>query len=408
MDPTISPPSTPGETDSHEPEEPDGTEGQTSDAPPEQPTEIDEATTTLGEQKEHVPAELTATVEALIALVGTVDDPNTLAQDRQAVIESAQHLSTALAAISDPDTPPELRQELTAIVKQVTSALEVVSGPAVPSDERSMLIVVIKRTTSTMDMICDPKTPREVRNPMIATVKDANHLAEISQDEGTAGSENASQNPPQSSGAPDASPEALQGVGASMDIARDRRTPPKERMELTRITQQVSALMKKMSDLGTSQQERSEAEKELEENTSRMKDQQEESAAAQKRPKESLGKAAAFCTSAIFESTRESALIKGLKPLVPDQWEEEGVKDFWEAKEKNNQTLDVLAQLRSNEHTHGPFEVVPLITALAELVPRDRLFGTLAGSALYCEQTAAYLEEESGITVGTWLADAGE
>ena len=77
-----------------------------------------------------------------------------------------------------------------------------------------------------------------------------------------------------------------------------------------------------------------------------MKDQQEESAAAQKRPKESLGKAAAFCTSAIFESTRESALIKGLKPLVPDQWEEEGVKDFWEAKEKNNQTLDVLAQLR--------------------------------------------------------------
>ena len=37
---------------------------------------------------------------------------------------------------------------------------------------------------------------------MIATVKDANHLAEISQDEGMAGSENASQNPPQKLGRP--------------------------------------------------------------------------------------------------------------------------------------------------------------------------------------------------------------
>ncbi|MFI8089360.1 hypothetical protein ACIF9R_13740 [Streptomyces sp. NPDC086080] len=369
---------------------------------------IDEATSTLNEQKDQVPEELAPAVETLISVVARVDDPRTLAQDRQGVVESAEHLSTALAAISDPSTPPELRKELTAIVKQVTSALEVVSDPGVAPEERSMLILVIKRTTSTLDMICEPKTPPEVRDPMIATVMDANHLAESSQRHLVADSTHASQIPPASSDTPQNTPEALQGVGASMEVARDPRTPPKDREELARVTQQVSALMKKINDPGTSQQERSEAGKELEEKTSRMKNEQEEAAAAQERPRESLGKAAAFCTSAVFESTRESDLMEGLKKLVPAQWEEEGVKDFWKAEEKSDDMLDVLAQLRSNEHAHGPFEVVPLITALAELVPRDKLFGTLGGSALYCEQTAKYLDEESGVTVGTWLTKTGE
>jgi hypothetical protein len=122
---------------------------------------------------------------------------------------------------------------------------------------------------------------------------------------------------------------------------------------------------------------------------------------------ESLGKAAAFCTSAVFESASESSIIRGLEKLVPAQWEDEGVKDFFKAQEKSNDQLDVLAQLRNNERSQAPFEVVPLVTALAEIVPRDRLFGSLGGSALSCQQTASYLDEKFGVTVGTWLTRAG-
>ncbi|MER7192860.1 hypothetical protein [Streptomyces flaveolus] len=360
--------------------------------------DIDEATTTLNEEKEKVPQELASTVDTLISIVSAVEDPKTSPQDREGVVETAKNLSTALAAIMDPRTPPELRKELTAIVKQVTSTLETVSGPRIPAEERSMLILVIKRTTSTLDMICAPKTPPGVRGQMITTVKDTTSAAKTSHG-AQAESAAASQNAPHGT---------LVAVGASHEIMHDRRTPPKERAQLADITLPVSALLKKINDPDTSKEERSEAEKDLKDKSARMKDQQEESASAQERPEESLGKAAAFCTSAIFESTPESALMRGLKKLVPPQWEDEGVKDFWKAKEESDDALDVLAQLRNNEHTHGSFEVVPLITELAEIVPKDKLFGTLGGSALSCKQTATYLEEEFGVTVGSWLTKTGE
>ncbi|GGQ57254.1 hypothetical protein [Streptomyces flaveolus] len=398
-DPTTSPSSTPsGTTDTSEPSDHGDTDEQTTEPPPEQKADIDEATTTLNEEKEKVPQELASTVDKLISIVSAVEDPRTLPQDREAVVESAKNLSTALAAIMDPRTPPELRKELTSIVKQVTSTLETVSDPRMPAEERSMLILVVKRTTSTLDMICDPKTPQGVRGQMITSVKDTTSAVETSHGS-QAGSTAASQDSPEAT---------LVAVGASHDIMRDRRTPPKERAQLAAITRQVSALLKKINDSETSKDERSEAEKELKDTSARMKDQQEESASAQERPEESLGKAAAFCTSAIFESTPESALMRGLKKLVPPQWEDEGVKDFWKAKEKSDDALDVLAQLRNNEHTHGSFEVVPLITELAEIVPKDKLFGTLGGSALACKQTATYVEEEYGVTVGSWLTKTGE
>ncbi|MGC9496341.1 hypothetical protein [Streptomyces sp. WG7] len=338
-------------------------------------------------------------METLIAVIGTVDDPETMPQDRQGVIESAKNLSTALAAINDPKTPPELRKELSAIVKQVASALEVVNGSRVPAEQRSALILVIKRTTSTLDLICDPKTPQDLRDRMITILKDATYAAERSQDGAQADAPDALR----STGYKQGAPGALVSVSSSADIMGDRRTPPEERERLAEITRQVSALLRKISDPGTSQEERSEARKELDEKTSRMKDQQEQSASAQERPEESLGKAAAFCTSAIFESTPESDLARGLKKLIPAQWDDEGVKDFWKAKEKSDEVVDVLAQLRNNEHTQGPFDVVPLITELAELVPHKELFGTLGGSALSCKQTATYLDEKFGVTVDTWL-----
>ncbi|MFC9056982.1 hypothetical protein ACFTXB_02865 [Streptomyces sp. NPDC057074] len=356
-------------------------------------------TTTLNEEKDRVPEELTSTVEKLISIISTVKDPDTLPQDRQGVIESAENLSAALAAVNDPGTPPELRKDLTAIVKQVTSVLGVAGDTRVPDEERSTLILVGKRTTSTLDMICDRKTPQDVRGQMVSTAKDTTQVAELTESS------------PAATGAKQQKQynlSALSPLGASSSIAGDRRTPPKEREQLTEITQQVSALLKKSNDSGASPDERSEAKKELEDKTSRMKDQQEQSASAQDRPEESLGKAAAFCTSAIFESTPESDLVRGLKKLIPAQWEAEGVKDFWKAKDKSNDTLDVLAQLRNNENTNGPFEVVPLITELAELVPHDKLFGTLGASALSCEQTATYLDEQFGVSVDTWLSKSSE
>ncbi|MFC9290518.1 hypothetical protein ACFT0E_28340, partial [Streptomyces sp. NPDC057052] len=362
----------------------------------------------LEEEKEKLPESLAPTVETLITVVDSVEDPQTSPQDRQGVVESAENLSTALAAISDRGTPPELRKELTAIVAQVTSALDAVSGPRVPAEQRSMLILVVKRTTTLLDVICDPRTPQVVRKQMIMILEDTTYVVARSQDESQAGSANTGEGPPGRLGPKQTTGNTLVLVSSSSEIMHDQRTPPKEREQLAKTTQQVSALLSKISDPRTSQKDRSRATKELGQKTSRMKDQQEQSVAAQERPKEALGKAAAFCTSAIFETTPESTLMRGLKKLVPPQWETEGVKDFWKAQEENDDTLDVLAQLRNDERTHGPFEVAPLITALAELVPHDKLFGSLGGSAAYCEQTAAYLEKESGVTVGTWLGRTGD
>ena len=357
--------------------------------------------------KERVPEELVGTVDALIDIVAATDSAETLPQDRQGVIESAEHLSTALNVISDPDTPAELREELTAVVKEVTSSLEAFSDREVPPEERSTLILVTKRTTSLLDVICDPETPPDVRDALIASLRNTNEAASHFHHARANGNTPASDRPSQSPGTQRKTQRTLVWVSSSSDIMHDQRTPDDAREQLAETTEQVSALLKKISDPATSQQDRSEAEKELDEKTSRMKDQQEAAAEAQKRAKESLGKAAALCTSAVFETAGEAELMDGLAELVPAQWEDEGVKHFWKAEEKSDETLDVIAQLRSNEQAHGPFEVVPLITALAEVVPRDELYGSMGGAALYCRQTAQYLDD-AGVTVSNWLARGGE
>ncbi|WP_143652859.1 hypothetical protein [Streptomyces sp. 13-12-16] len=405
-DSTDSPPSPTSTSDETPEDSPTSDSGGTDEQTPEDPsdleTESDEVTTSLSEEKEKVPEELAPAVDTLLDIVSALDAPETLPQDREGIIESAENLTTALEVISDPSTPPELRKQLTALVKQVTSTLKTISSPRVPPEERSMLILVVKRTTSVLDVICDPKTPQELRGTLIATVDDTHYALERSPDGTQSDSTDGSQGPDESKG-PDQDQSTAMLLGASSEIVRDRRTPPREREKLADITQQVSSLLRKVTDPKTSQEERSEAKKELDERTTHMKEQQEESASAQDRPEESLGKAAALCTSAIFEAAPESSIMRGLKKLVPAQWKDEGVKDFYKAKEKSKDQLDVLAQLRNNEDSRAPFDVVPLVTALAEIVPRDRLFGELSGSALYCQQTASYLDEEFGVTVGTWL-----
>lgn len=407
-DPTTSPSSPEDETsDTTGPTESDTTGGdRTTDPAQEQSAAIDRTTADLTKLREHVPEDLVGTVDTLIGIVAATHSPGTVLQDRQGIIESAEHLSTALRAISAPGTPPELRKELTAIVKGVTASLEEFSEPQMPPEERSMLILVTERTTSTLGVITDPETPPDVQDSLIPSVKDMNGAARF-HGLSAGGDKPPSGNPSQSPGTQQNIGQEMVNTSGSFDIMHDRSTPEEQREQLAETTRQVSALLKKISDPATSQQDRSGAEKELDEKTSRMKDQQEDAADAQKRAKESLGKAAALCTSAVFETAGEAELMDGLAELVPAQWEDEGVKDFWKAEEESDEKLDVIAQLRSNEQAHGPFEVVPLITALAEVVPRDELYGSLGGAALYCRQTAQYLDD-AGVTVSNWLARGGE
>jgi hypothetical protein len=199
-------------------------------------------------------------------------------------------------------------------------------------------------------------------------------------------------------------------AGASTEIIQDKMTPQSSREKLAKSTRQVSRLLRKSSDPRASHEERSQARKALKDRTSRLKDEQEEAATAAApdgaQPDESLGKAAEVCINAIFKAVPEPTLIHGLKGLVPAKWRDEGVKDFWKSKVKSDELLDVLAQLRNDQQDRAEFKVVPLITELAQLVPREELFSMLTVSALSCEQTASYLDEEFGITVGTWLTEA--
>ncbi|MGW0949519.1 hypothetical protein ACWD4O_44300 [Streptomyces sp. NPDC002623] len=327
-----------------------------------------------------------------------VEDPGTTPQDRQAVIESTEELTETLAVISDDSVPDELQEQLTPLVKQVTATLEVGTDPSVPPEDRSRVLLVVKRTTSVLDAIRSPETPQDLRGQLIAIVTDANSALEMSR----GGEETA---------------KALLLTSTSVELALDQQTPHTDkhplhadqyplhvdRQELMDDAQQGNQLVKVMSDPRRSSEERTEAREELRDRTPGMKSRQEKAVSAQRPPEASFGKAAEVCTNAIFDATPEHKLAKGLEELLPEKWDTEGVKDFWKAKEERNDSFDVLAQLQNDERAHAPFDIAPLITELAELVPGDALLSTLGGKpTLFCRQTALDLETDAGITVAPW------
>ncbi|MEV1064221.1 hypothetical protein [Streptomyces sp. NPDC050263] len=317
----------------------------------------------------------------------TVEDPETTPQDRQAVIESTKELTSTLAVISDDSTPPELQEQLTPLVKQVTATLEVGNDPSVPPEDRSRLLLVVKRTASALDAIRAPETPQNLRGQLIDIVADANSALETSRGTEETGT-------------------TLMMTSTSAELGLDQDTRPADRPGLVDDAQQGNQLAKHMNDPRTPPEEQAEARQELRDRTPRMKDRQEDAASAQRLPEASLGRAAEVCTNAIFNAKPERELAKGLEDLVPQKWDTEGVKDFWKAKEERDDSLDVLAQLQNDEHTHAPFPVAPLITELAELIPGDDLLSTLGGKpASSCRQTAVYLEADAGITVTPWLME---
>ncbi|MEY2244247.1 hypothetical protein AB8A21_15195 [Streptomyces sp. BF23-18] len=330
---------------------------------------------------------MTTTLEA-------VQDPETSLRDRQGVIESADHLTIALTATGDDGTPPRLRKQLTALVKQVSSALKVGYDARVPSETRSSVLLVMKRTTSALDMICDSRTPAELREQLLAITEGLSSA--VTGDHQTA---------------------SLRGFEEQMSVAQaDASTtprtspastaaamPPKHRYALVQAVHEQNEKLRVFNDPESSSKDRTEAEKDMRDRSARISDQQEAAGSARGRPEDPLGKAAETCTNAIFESSAGDELPQELKDLVPGSWRPEGVKDFWKSKEKSDIALDVLAELRNNENVRAPIKIAPLVTELAKVVPKDDLWSTIGQRASYCQSTAAYLDEDYGVAVGTWL-----
>ncbi|MER5467374.1 hypothetical protein [Streptomyces sp. NPDC002685] len=340
--------------------------------------------TLLDETKGDVPEELAPTVDELATTLEAVKAPGTSLRDRQGVIESVRHLTTALTATGDDSTPPQLREQLTALVEQVSSALKVGYDSQVPSETRSSVLLVMKRTTAALDMICDPQTPAELQGQLMSI---SGGLA----DSAGAGHQT----------------EQIHWFEKQMSIAQaDAAAPemsPENREELVQTVYEQNETLKVFNDPKSSPADRAAAENDMRDRSARMSDQQENAASDQGRPEGPLGKAAEICTSAIFESTEQHKLTQGLTDLVPDSWGPEGVKDFWKTKEKSDVVLDVLAELGNNENVRAPIKIAPLITELAKIVPRSDLWPAIGTRASYCQSTAVYLDEDYGVSVGTWL-----
>ncbi|WP_192582292.1 hypothetical protein [Streptomyces triticiradicis] len=385
---------TPGTDRSSQP--PGSTDTDQGDADPlaQQRRQIDDTATRLNGTRDDVPDELTPTVDELVTTLEAVKDPGASLRDRQGVIESVDHLTTALRATGDDATPPQLRKELTALVRQMSSALKVGYDAQVPAEERSSDLVIMKNTTSALDMICDSRTPAKLRGQLLAiseglsgAVAGGRQTASLRGFEGHMGVVQADV-----AALPQTSPAS---AAAAM--------PPKNRAELVQLVYEQNEKLRVARDPEASSKDRAGAEKDMRDRSARISDKQEETAAAQGRPEDPLGKAAEVCTNAIFVSSAGSELPEELKDLVPGSWRPQGIKDFWKSKEKSNTLLDVLAELRNDKNVHAPIEIAPLVTGLARVVPGNDLFSTIGERASYCQSTAVYLDEDYGVSVGTWL-----
>ncbi|MFJ7073267.1 hypothetical protein [Streptomyces sp. NPDC098781] len=380
----------------------------TTDPPPEQSQALEKVTTTLEQRRAEVPEELTPSVDSLIATLRAVEDPSTSPQDRGAVTESAEALAATLAVISDDGTSGAVRDQLTGIVKQVASTLEAGRGLDGAPEDRSRLFVVVKRTTGALDTIADPETPEKQSEHLTTIVEDVNYAVEQGNGAGDIG---ATSVPVSSSLGFLTAPKASQQESGS---SQEHLSPTQgvrgeyneQQQELGEATAQVSQAMRQATDPKSSPEDRADAQGEMKERTTRMKDEQEESGSSQDPPDAALGAAAEVCTNAIFEVVSDRKISNGLRDMTPSAWNSTGVKDFWKAQQEGDDVLDVRAQLRNDEHSHGPFAVGRLIEQLATVVPGKELTQTVGNAALHCTQAALYLEED-GITVGSWLASAG-
>ncbi|MER6624829.1 hypothetical protein [Streptomyces sp. NPDC000931] len=405
-------PTEPGDSPTSEGEEQDGTpdedqstaSGEESDRTTTEPTveqkeEIEEVTEVLTQETEEAPEELTPSVAQLTTVLQAAEKQETPPQEREGVIRSAKQIAAALEVINDSRTPPEVRKVLIVIVKQMVSALNSVSTAEVSPEERSTIVLTVQRCTSVLDLISDPSTPRELRDHLANTIKQLYRVLMWS---------TGAKPVPDKSAAPGGISAAQQSrqdaatIGVALETAGRSETSDGDRHGLAETADEASSSLQDSSDPRVSDEDRKEARREAEERLARLNEQMKKAAFAQGLPDVPLGEAAEVCTNAIFKSVPDNALVRGIEELSPARWETEGVKDYWKAKESGSDSLDVQAQLRNNKYDSAPFEVAPLVTGLAGVVPAGRLFGTVGIPGLHCLQSARQLDHQ-GVEVETWL-----
>lgn len=407
-------PTKPDDTPTEGTQEPDGTpetdqspepEGESDRTTPEptveQEKEIEEVTEVLIQETTEAPEELTRSVEKLTTVLRTVEDPEISPQEREGAIGSAKDIAAALEVINGPGTPAEVRGKLIGIVKQMVAALDAASDPGIPLEERAVTILTVQRCTSTLDMIGDPETPRELRDHLVNSIDQVYHV--LMSGEGAAPAPAPGENAAKSGiRVTQRSRQDAATIGVALETTGRSETSGGDRNGLAETADEASSSLQENSDPRVSDKDREEARRKADEQLARLNEQLKKVAFAQGLPDVPLGEAAEVCANALFKSVPDRALTPGLEKLTPEQWDTEGVKDYWKARESGSDSLDVQAQLQNNEYANAPFEVAPLVTGLADVVPANRLFGTVGIPGLHCLQSARHLDQQ-GVVAETWL-----
>ncbi len=370
----------------------------------EQKEKIEEVTEVLTQETEEAPEELTPSVAQLTTVLQEAEEQETPPQEREGVIESAKQIAAALEVINDPRTPPEIRKVLVVIVKQMVSALNSVSTAKVSPEERSTTVLTVQRCTSVLDLISDPSTPRELRDHLANTIKQLYRVLMWSTGAKPVPDKSAAR---AGISAAQQSRQDAATIGVALETAGWSETSDGDRHGLAESADEASSSLQDSSDPRVSDEDRKEARREAKERIARLNEQVKKTALAQGLPDVPLGKAAEVCTNAIFRSVPDRALARGIEELSPSRWETEGVKDYWKAKKSGSDSLDVQAQLRNNTYDSAPFDVAPLVTGLAGVVPAGKLFGTVGVPGLHCLQSARQLDRQ-GVEIKTWLQMAEE
>ncbi|MFF5158085.1 hypothetical protein ACFY3N_17910 [Streptomyces sp. NPDC000348] len=370
----------------------------------EQKKEIEEVTDELIQKTAEAPEELTSSVAQLTTVLKMAEAPEVPPQEREGVIESAQNIAAALDVINDPRTPAEVREKLIVIVQQMISALDAVSDPSVPAEERAVTILTVQRCTSVLDLVGAPGTPRELREDVANSIDQVYRVLVPDKGSYSAPGESAAKSGISAAQQPR---QDAATIGVALETTGRSETSEGNRIGLAETADEASSSVQESSDPTVSDMDREEARKEADEQLARLNEQLKKVILAQGLPDAPLGEAAEVCTNAVFESVSERSLTRGLEKMIPAQWNSEGVKDYWKAKESGSDALDVQAQLRNDTYDNAPFEVTGLVTGLARIVPADKLFGTVGTPGLHCLQSARQLGRQ-GVEAGTWLQMAEE
>ncbi|MCT7356818.1 hypothetical protein N4P33_32450 [Streptomyces sp. 15-116A] len=394
--PTTSPPSRTPEPDNSPGDEessaPDGDEQSADGTVEAQRQEVEAVTAELSRVAADAPEELGPSVAELTGILRQTEAPETPPQEREGVIETARELTAALEAINDPRIPEDAREGLISAVKQVVATLDVAGEPSVPSEQRAATVLTVRRSASVLELIGDRTTSKALRKHLINSVRQTNSALMMSHEAKTP--------------ANSASPQGFQAtarIGVALATAGESETSDGRRNGLAGATDEASRSSKDANDPRMSEEDRAEARKELAKQLKRLKELLEDEAMARGLPDAPLGEAAEVCTNAVFESVSDQILAGKLKQLSPPPWEDTGVKDYWKSERSGDDSLDVHAQLRNNQHDDALFRVARLITRLAEdVVPARDLIPTVGTPGLHCLQSARQLDRQ-GVETATWL-----